>query len=410
MMFNTNQLFGLSLNDTPTFMTDSLLDMDPIETGIDAKEDTILDLTEDIQAMPAPIPVPVVCNLETTLETVTPEQLAAIARESSPKDGSNRRRTSMTLTVILTKALGHGYDPSKSDIRNLNDAILSNIDTTLNMSDAALNGFLQVLNASGSNRVFASASRVSHVRCAIRKKCTTPEHKLKFERFTKIVKRTEQQRSHAAAVSLERTVARQDNMVRVNKEDLYKTLKSWFRSANTELAVMAVQLSIGLRFCEVTLPAVKLYAFADYDADPESKFEDNTPPSVLEAARADPERYIVNYGQVKKRGFNGVTCIRPIIGGAKAKDLIVFRNALIGRKVHNRSTNRRLRISGDSLLRDFQAHGRPLVTSALRGVYISACTTDYKSASCGVTRFHNSILGYRNDATSAPRYQVCECT
>lgn len=361
---------------------------------------------------PEPVPVPAEPSpeqtaLERMLLSVTEQQLQAIARESEPKGKSARRRTSLTLTVLVNGLNHPEYKATKTDIANLNTIILDDVDIVLDLSDKALENLLAILNAASSYRVFAAASRVSYVRCCIRERCgDNPDRTEKFKRLASIVRRTDIQQQQFNEVALEKSLARQDQCVQVNKRALYKTISMWFGSGNMELAVLACQAVAGFRFKEVTSPMVQVWTLQQFMLFCPT-FGDNNPPSLVAEALADPEYYIVNRGQLKKKGAPHMTCIKPLIGGVTAKEFVEFRSKLVGRTVHNRAANRRLRQSGESLIEDFRMAGRPLITHALRGVYVAVATADRKPMGCGTICFQNAILGYSKEATPA-RYQVCE--
>lgn len=202
--------------------------------------------------------------LERMLVSVTEDHLQAIARESEPKGKSSRRRTSLTLTVLVN-GIGHPvYKASKTDIANLNTILETDVDTVLDLSDKALENLLAVLNAASSYRVFAAASRVSYVRCCLREKCDTPERIEKFKRLASIVRRTDTQVQHFNETALEKSLARQDQCVQINKRAFYKTLSMWFGSGNMELAVLACQAVAGFRFKEITSPMVQVWTMETF--------------------------------------------------------------------------------------------------------------------------------------------------
>lgn len=353
-------------------------------------------------------------RLEGMLTGLTDAHISNIAQESVPKDNSNRRRCSLTLTCHLRQHFPEEYNATLTDIINFSSIIAKDVSCALRLSEGALVGIINVLNAVSSGRVFAAASRVSQFRCDIRTRCTTPEDEELFnKRFCKIVRRGDEQIEERKKLELERTIKRQDTAAQIRKSLYYKLIEAWFDSGNSECLLVAVMASSGLRFSEVVSPKIQLLPFADFMAsspDALSQFGDNVPEPLIKAAQLSPDRYLVNVGQKKKKSARQLTCIRPVAGMASAAKVYRARNMLLaGKKMHNRSVNRRLLMSGGSLKEDFAAVGRTLSSHGLRGAYVACCVDDMKPAGCGHIRFVNAILAYEADADGATSYDVCEC-
>ena len=372
--------------------------------------DVFVPLAAEAKAAAEPPPANWTQRMESFLNGLSDIDMSKIAHESTPTK-TNKRMASLTLCIHLKNHFSDVYDNAASDAKNLETIIMRDPMSTMSCSDEALCSLTKLLNAVSSNRILATASRISRIRTTILKHLDgSQESQLAFARFKHHVRCTDGQREEADAISLARTVARQDARVEINERELYKTMHEWASNQDhQELMLLFVQLCSGLRFSEVTdFAGVQLVPFDRYIIEHGTSFPDNVPQCLVDKAINDSAHFLVNIGQHKKRGGQGMICIRPIPGGFTSYDVLMARGSLFKKRIHNKSVNRTLKRFGMSLVADFRRAKRNLSCHSLRGVW-QACCTVMKPREVSMQRYHNSILGYPIDATCSQRYDVCVC-